>query len=256
MQMFTGGGILISGFLTLRDNVSAYHWHIIVYLAWFSTTSHLAGLTTIRSHLHSFPRQKHLRLITILVIFMMLLTAMVPTQFFAWDLGMDKSLSGSATLCFFDFELAMRMRSKATDIVCEHEPSDSPCKYHVGHETTRGKQNMVTSIFLLLLGLLIRAMKMLSPLSGFLMRRLRRKSSESSRRFLFWLRPRRFISVQASNKRPTFLEDVYAYFFFLPVLAVFYSIRLWLDLLSSMLTEVRAYTVAKNWHFALKGTFS
>lgn len=52
-QILAGGGIRISGFLCLHSNLSAYHWRIMILLAWFFTISHITGFASVQAHLCS-----------------------------------------------------------------------------------------------------------------------------------------------------------------------------------------------------------
>lgn len=48
----TGVAILISGFASLRLGISSYHWHIIVYLAWHCSITHMATITLLRTYFY------------------------------------------------------------------------------------------------------------------------------------------------------------------------------------------------------------
>lgn len=48
-QLVTDIGILVSGFTQLLCSLSAYHWQVIVDLAWFSSLPHLTTLTALRA---------------------------------------------------------------------------------------------------------------------------------------------------------------------------------------------------------------
>lgn len=61
VQVVTGLGILISGFVLLRCGLDAIHSQIAVFLAWFSTVTHLSGLEVLRTHLNTYVWSKHLR---------------------------------------------------------------------------------------------------------------------------------------------------------------------------------------------------
>ncbi|KAF4594667.1 hypothetical protein GQ602_000280 [Ophiocordyceps camponoti-floridani] len=52
-QILAGGGTLISSFLCLHSNLSAYHWRIMILLAWFFTISHITGFASVQAHLCS-----------------------------------------------------------------------------------------------------------------------------------------------------------------------------------------------------------
>ncbi|EQK98155.1 hypothetical protein OCS_06135 [Ophiocordyceps sinensis CO18] len=247
LQIFTGAGILISGFLSLYDNLAAYHWQIIVYLAWFSTVSHLAGLTVIRSYLHAFPRKRNIRLALVAVVMLLLLVAMVPTQFFAWRGTASRFLPGTAAVCYFDMGLARRMWSKAIELDHDEARGTSPIDF--GFELGRGVQQVVFAAILLIFGLFTRLIKAFSPLSRVFGERVRPRASRVACRLLMRIAPPGVLGPEPEGASPGFLRDMAAYLVFLPALASFYTLRMWLDLFGSMLSEVncRSLHLSQNW---------
>lgn len=85
LQLLTGFAILISAYIEVPCTMSAYHWQIIVYLAWFSSITHLTGLIAARHYLYSRPWARFARIIASLLFLVMLLVAIVPTAHFNWD---------------------------------------------------------------------------------------------------------------------------------------------------------------------------
>jgi hypothetical protein len=61
LQVVTGIGILISGFTQLPQGLSIYHWETVVYLAWFSSLTHLTTLTVLRKFFRDQPRLAYWR---------------------------------------------------------------------------------------------------------------------------------------------------------------------------------------------------
>lgn len=57
----TGIGILISGIRPTVCGLQAYHWQIIVHLAWFSSITHLSTLSFLRHYLINRPWQLYVR---------------------------------------------------------------------------------------------------------------------------------------------------------------------------------------------------
>lgn len=57
LQILTGISILISGYAQLECGLSCYHWQVLVYLAWFSSLTHLSCLTLLRNYLCQSPRR-------------------------------------------------------------------------------------------------------------------------------------------------------------------------------------------------------
>lgn len=47
-QVVTGIALLASGYAQLSSGISNYHWQMLVYLAWFSSLTHLSTLTVLR----------------------------------------------------------------------------------------------------------------------------------------------------------------------------------------------------------------
>ena len=77
-QIVTGLSILAAGFAK-RCTINVYHWQVVVYLAWMSSGTHLITLSVLRTYL----REKHIlravRVAGMLVLFVMLCIAIVPT---------------------------------------------------------------------------------------------------------------------------------------------------------------------------------
>lgn len=84
LQILTGTSILISGYVQLRCGLSAFHWQIIVFLAWFSSITHLSCLTFLRNHLYNRPVERAWRLVAMGLMLVMLLVGMVPTGGYNW----------------------------------------------------------------------------------------------------------------------------------------------------------------------------
>lgn len=104
IQMITGIGILISAYATLGgpSGISAYHWEIAVYLAWFANMTPLLGLTFLRRYLQLYPFQRSWRLVVMAILFILLLVALLPTAYFDWDMAWPIAEPGFFARCFFD----------------------------------------------------------------------------------------------------------------------------------------------------------
>ena len=86
MQIFTGIAILISGFSSLRSDLSSYHWQLIVQSAWFASITHLSALSFLRHYLHNRKKERALRLTLMLVMLILLCVAVGLTGHFEWIL--------------------------------------------------------------------------------------------------------------------------------------------------------------------------
>ncbi|KAK2058239.1 hypothetical protein LY76DRAFT_63889 [Colletotrichum caudatum] len=103
VQLLTGLGILFSSFFSLAGYMSAYHWQIITYLAWFSNLTHAACLTALREYFHHHQMERNCRMILMLVLLAGLVTAIVPTGYFNWRSAFQGTagVPASNARCFF-----------------------------------------------------------------------------------------------------------------------------------------------------------
>ncbi|KAJ2979292.1 hypothetical protein NQ176_g3350 [Zarea fungicola] len=97
LQILTGYSILISGYLQLNCGLSAYHWQMLVNLAWFSSLTHLSCLTFLRSYLYHRHVERTWRLIAMGLLIVLLVFALIPTGNYAWGPAGSNSRSASAT---------------------------------------------------------------------------------------------------------------------------------------------------------------
>lgn len=101
--MVTGIAILASGYSQLHCSLSVYHWQIIVYLAWFSSLTHLATLTFLRKHIHGSGKLRFLRVALMTVLVLLLAMALVPTGSECWyHIGNAFETLGRPARCCFD----------------------------------------------------------------------------------------------------------------------------------------------------------
>lgn len=128
IQLLTGLGIVLSGYVNIFQNsISAYHWHMVAYLAWFSNLTHVSCLTLLRADFHRYQSQRRWRLSFMFILWVTLLAAIGPTLWFNWP--HMAILSRSAPLsarCFFHPSIARKALRK---VYCEKtfellEPSD------------------------------------------------------------------------------------------------------------------------------------
>ena len=84
IQLVTGIAILSAGFSQLQCSITSYHWQIIVYLAWFSSFTHMATLSLLREYFRRKPMLRWLRIIAMFVMLSLLIAALIPTGNAAW----------------------------------------------------------------------------------------------------------------------------------------------------------------------------
>ena len=84
-QLVTGIAILGAGFSQIPAGVPVYHWQIAVYVAWFSSITHLACLTALREY-SSKNHVIYVWRITLMVILAVLqIAALVPVGHPDWN---------------------------------------------------------------------------------------------------------------------------------------------------------------------------
>lgn len=77
-QLVTGLAVLIAGFVS-PCSMSMYHFNIIAALGWFSSTTHLSTLAVLRVYFIEHPRLRNWRVVAMLFVLALLITAQVVT---------------------------------------------------------------------------------------------------------------------------------------------------------------------------------
>lgn len=79
-QLITGLSIMIAGYVeSVYSDLDAYHWYIIVYLAWMSSTVHLITLTLLRTWMNENPLLRNLRMFGMAILLGLLAVALYPS---------------------------------------------------------------------------------------------------------------------------------------------------------------------------------
>lgn len=154
-QLVTGIALLISGYAQLRCGLSSYHWQMIVYLAWFSSLTHLTTLTILRQYFRDNPAPRLWRAILMLVMLIMLVIALLPTGDFSW-FGSYDAFGGLPALCCFRKLIARSPEARFEFRVFKTIP-------------------MLISITVLLSGYLTRVIKLSRQATAFIKFRIRTK---------------------------------------------------------------------------------
>ena len=225
IQLVSGFAILISGYAQLRCGLSVYHWQIVVYLAWFSSLTHLSSLTFLRQYLKIHSRLRILRVIAMFLFASMLIVALVPSGNFS-GLG------------FHDFDFDSDYES--VDI-----GSNAVCYFHGPDPTSPSYASMVISILVISLSLITRIIKMHRTLSRILSGTVRRAISSRYKRILtcIWNRADS-IKSRHNETQPLqrmmwiFLANLIRPLVYRPLLALFLVLRVALDVFTSTAWEV------------------
>ncbi|KAK4449659.1 hypothetical protein QBC34DRAFT_404587 [Podospora aff. communis PSN243] len=216
IQIVTGIAILIAGYSTLTCGISAYHWQLVVDLAWFSSVTHLAALTFLRRYLHNRPLEKWCRVALMLVMLALLSVAAGPTAKFTWLLDSLREVEGLQA----------------------HPASHAICFYRASITMDReGIQSLAIIILLLVYGYAIRIAK-LSPSFSITLRKYGLKCKRRSMERMEKWHP----DVSTSGwklLKPICLD---------PVLVAFFQVlHVQLDLFCSVFAEVYWLIVSVSW---------
>lgn len=246
IQAITSLAILMSGFISLKHTdapLTASDWQMLVYLVWFSTSTHLAGLTSLRAYLNARPRLKISRLILISLLLCWLLVAMVPTGFFDWG-SFSKGYKNhvpsplSPAICYFDLTTA---RSLWLFSVNRGHPEVVSMIPHPLMETP-AMQAMIVGEVVLVVGFLSRCIK-LSPVFS---HRMIRYAHEPIAKFatwsVCWLVSLAEDPTPGRTRHGLWLQRVWTDFVILPTVGLYLCLRWTTEMFSSMLAEVSPMT--------------
>jgi hypothetical protein len=110
-QIVSGIAILVSGYYSaMRGGMSGYHWKMMVRVAWFSTITHLAALSCLRTYLYQNQVKRGLRLFFMGCLAVMLITATIPT-------ASTEFRDDLPARCFLDFSRFDRSKHGDADTI-------------------------------------------------------------------------------------------------------------------------------------------
>lgn len=234
IQIFTGIGVLSSGFVLLSRGIQTYHWLLIVYIAWFSSITHLSAMTVLRSYFRERRVETSIRFGLMSCLLIMLLIAFIPTAWFDWTNPFfdfcTAAWASSPAICFFDFANARKLSAGLDQDWCGAPPSNS------------AGQVMLMSLVLLIFGFVSRSIKIFEVLSTTLHVYFRRPISKWAQQVLACLSgPPKTETVLGSTRNES-SSGHHSCLMVLrhPCAAVFLSFRITTDLIGSMLAEVRS----------------
>ncbi|KAK2604324.1 hypothetical protein N8I77_007266 [Diaporthe amygdali] len=223
VQIVTGLSILSSSYILLSCGLDASHWQIAVYLAWFSTVTHLSGLTVLRTYLNAYPWVKYIRVILMSALLILLIAGLIPTGFVTYGgLASQAKCYFNVSYGYWRFDQEIRYPSDPSRI-----------------EDTASWQAMILSIILLMSGFITRSVKLFRPLSTAFRLRIRQPLSGWTRGIL-----ERLGRLNTPHRRS---EVLISKLVIKPALAIFLMARLNCDLFSSMLFEVYWLFVILLW---------
>ncbi|KAF5486804.1 hypothetical protein CGCS363_v013517 [Colletotrichum siamense] len=171
IQLLTGLGILFSSFLSLRCYMSSYHWQINTYLAWFSSLTHTACLSALRGYFYRNQIERNFRMLFMSILFVGLITALVPTGYFNWDNSQSLPTAGvpaSNVRCFFSQRVAQDVwnhRTCANATILRATDGNYCNPSGISMTSTKAFESSVISILLLSFSFIGRFIKMFRTVS-------------------------------------------------------------------------------------------
>ena len=165
-QIVTGIALLASGYSQLPGGLDTYHWQILVYLAWFSSFTHLTTLTVLRRYFQDHPAIRLWRIILMVVTVSLLGIALLPTGN-QWWLAIYPDTSGVPALCFFQ---SRNFDGGVFGVTSGNNLIQAP--------------SMIISIFVLFFGYVTRIVKLWHGASDFTRSWLRTKPGKAIKRVL------------------------------------------------------------------------
>lgn len=201
---------------------------MITSLAWFSSITHLSGMTVLRSHHSQQQRNMTVRVILMLVLLALLSIATVPTGYFSWG---DSE--------FQDVPSDEKHKFMSSPAICYFKPDSGTWDLWGSivtiHSVTEAGsfQSMVVSVLLLLHGFFTRVVKMSRRVSQSITGNIRRPISHYSQKLLM-----KISSRNEKRNRRGLRQRMWHILIIQPCLAVVISARIIADTYSSLFTEV------------------
>jgi len=207
IQILTGIGILLSGYIGLSCYISAYHWQLAVYLAWFSNITHVACLTVLRGYLHLHAWERNIRMVCMATLCVALIISMAPTAYFAWaDSNFSATMPSTNARCFF------------------HPATQKAISEEIPYESETALEMTVVSILLLFFNFASRSIKLVKPWADGLRNKVRQNTR---RRYMRWLARR----SNGSDDESIHGERI----------AIYLTAKLYTDLLTSEFSDVGSH---------------
>lgn len=245
VQTVTGLGILLSGYSDLACFISAYHWQVIVYLAWLSNTTHIACLSACRAHLFRHQVQRNIRLFFMFLLWVGLLVAMIPTAYFNWrPVEPSAAQPWSSARCFYDRAVAKALYNETMCVVNRLTPNEmrtdgtvpgSLCWTYALHQSSAFSSAILSGL-VLGLGSLFSVARLTRSTSEFGRIHVRNRVSGWTKGLLLAAMDKNANQGEGS-KRPRLAREV---FVILPLTTVYLTGKLIADLLTSEVVGVSA----------------
>lgn len=224
IQILNGLAVLITGLALLPQRLSALHWKMIVYLAWFSFIANISALTFLRSYLIHHPFERVWRLGSTFVLLLILTVALVPTGHFSWD---------SDARYYNNY---IEDAAPSAYAICHFNTNFTDSRTYFYERRVQGKNSMLFSILLIVFGYTVRVFKLYRygghagsesfSVSAVLVERCLKSAAMLQR----LIGSASFLEIAASNM----------------IVASHFVVCVWIDIYSSMASDVRFSVPSAN----------
>jgi len=232
--MLTGIGILVSAYGTLSVGITVYHWRIAVYLAWYANLTHQSGLIFLRGYL-SNPRrrfQRYIRLFIMGLLAVLLIAAMTPTAYnnnYWSSFSRSPAELGDYAWCFIDSPTATKMFE-----AYRQEGRDSG----MGLRSLKSFETMIISILLLTFTFMSKAIRLSMRTYNLFNNKIRGSVRVWFQQQLIRLTGQDLCHTLDLGHRARSYSQVKLHFLIRPLLALYITGHVYLELFTSMLSEV------------------
>ncbi|KAF2261574.1 hypothetical protein CC78DRAFT_583579 [Lojkania enalia] len=218
LQLVTGLAILVSGYSQLNCAISAYHWQIVVYVAWFSSFTFLSAMAFLEGYFQTNSNMRIIRLCSMVILASLLIVALLPTGSQNWLDLVDEGggfYPGLPTVCYFE-QLVLNTYT------------------HGGPKVW----SMAVSVLVVGLSYIRSGIRLLDPTAEFSRQYFRARPGLYVKRLLYFLERR-----AGSKGARAFIWQIP----YLVSFAAFVSTRVAFDIVESMLLEVIWLSFAIAW---------
>jgi hypothetical protein len=229
---------MISGFTQLRCGISTYHWRRVVNTAWFACVTHLCCLTFLRDHLIHNRIAQLWRVPAMVALTTMIIYALTTTSQYDWDTSeynwdiskynWDMSeYNWNTTKYNWTSNIPGRSVSPADQAICYLDPSFSD-----GYLLANWRFRILISMIFLGFGMINR-FRRLYHAPNLILSKGRAWVSCRVRGILMY--------YYGKSRANSFIACIVAVLVYRPLLALFLTVRLLMDGLTSMAFEVRKH---------------
>lgn len=226
----------------------ASDWAAVVYLAWFSAATYLAGLTSLRTYFGTRTALTSLRVVAMFNLLLVLIIGLVPTGYYNWmvSAGQEEytaALPKSPAVCYFSVTVAQSLWKAHRLGFGIHKPG---YQYTVSTEdqnilTTLAMQGMMMGVLLLTYSFTVRCVKLFPQASKHFSKSIKNPVRNKTRHTIQ-------VAFHKATKHPLSAE-LWSDCIVLPILGIYICLGWTVDMYGSMLAEVNFPSIDNELRF-------